>query len=261
MSSILHFFRAPQSSSDPLPPPDGGLQAWIQVLVGHLINFNIWGQIQSFGIFQPIYSSTLSQSPSSISWIGSLQILLVYFVGTFSGRAMDAGYFRLMLVLGLSLQVFGIFMTSLAGSYWQLLLSQGICQGLGNGLLFCPQVALVSTYFTTKKTLAISCAACGAATGGMIFPAIARQLLDKVGFAWTVRVMGFVALFNAIIALAFARTRLPPRSTGPIVEWSAFKDKTYSLYAIGTFLTFWGTFFAFYYVTLPHDPKSSTAQS
>ncbi|KAK3077429.1 hypothetical protein LTS18_010286 [Coniosporium uncinatum] len=248
MLTIPHFFRAPQSSLDSAPPPDGGLQAWTQVLIGHLINFNIWGQIQSFGIFQPIYSSTLSQTPSSISWIGSLQILLVYFVGTFSGRAMDAGYFKLMLVLGLFLQVFGIFMTSLASSYWQLLLSQGICQGLGNGLLFCPIVALVSTYFTTKKTLAISCAACGAATGGMVFPAIARQLLDKVGFAWTVRVMGFVALFNAIIALTFARTRLPSRSTGPIVEWSAFKDRTYSFYAVGTFLTFWGSFFAFYYV-------------
>ncbi len=33
------------------PPPDGGLQAWTQVLVGHLVLFNAWGYINSFAFF------------------------------------------------------------------------------------------------------------------------------------------------------------------------------------------------------------------
>ena len=58
---------------------------------------------------------------------------------------MDAGYYRHVASAGLGLQVLGVFMTSLVTNYWQLLLAQGICQGLGNGLVFTLTVALVST--------------------------------------------------------------------------------------------------------------------
>lgn len=34
------------------PPPDGGLRAWTQVIVGALVNFNTFGYITSFGVFQ-----------------------------------------------------------------------------------------------------------------------------------------------------------------------------------------------------------------
>lgn len=39
-------------SDDPGPPPDGGLKAWTQALMGHLVVFNTWGYINSFGVFQ-----------------------------------------------------------------------------------------------------------------------------------------------------------------------------------------------------------------
>lgn len=242
-------------SPEPVPP-DGGTTAWLQVLCGHLIVFNAWGYINSFGIFQPYYVSLLNRPPSDISWIGSLQICLVYGVGTFSGRAMDAGYLRPTLVVGFTLQLLGIFMTSLSSSYWQFILAQGICQGLGDGLLFCPIVAVVSTYFSKRRTLAISSAACGGATGGMVFPAIARQLLPKVGFAWTVRVMGFVVMFNAVVVLTLVRQRLPPRKTGPLIEWGAFTELPYALFASGTFLCLWATFYAYYYVSIDMPLKT-----
>ncbi|KAI9877427.1 MAG: hypothetical protein M1830_003912, partial [Pleopsidium flavum] len=216
---------------DPGPPPDGGRIAWTQSLMGHLIVFNTWGYINSFGVFQPYYATVLNRPPSDISWVGSIQIFLVYFVGTFSGRAMDAGYYSQILILGSTLQLIGVFMTSISTQYWQLFLAQGVCQGLGDGLLFCPTISLISTYFSKKRTMAISLAACGAATGGMVFPVIAQNLLDRVGFGWTVRVMGFVMLGNVAIILAFTRTRIPPRSTGPFFEWAAFRELPYALFS------------------------------
>ncbi|KAL4732718.1 Peptide chain release factor 1, mitochondrial [Fusarium chlamydosporum] len=109
-------------------PPDGGLQAWLQVLTGHLVAFNSWGYFISFGIFQPYYESQFSMPASTISWIGSLEVCLIFFIGTFSGRAFDAGHFRTALAVGLFLQILGIFMTSIASAYWQVLLAQGLCQ-------------------------------------------------------------------------------------------------------------------------------------
>jgi MFS family permease len=192
--------------------------------------------------------SLLERSASDIAWVGSLQIFLVYFLGTFSGRATDAGFIRLTLAVGLFLQLLGIFMTSLSSTYWQLLLSQGICQGIGDGLLFCPIVALMATYFTKKRTMAISISACGAATGGLIFPAIAQSLLHRIGFPWTVRVMGLVILFNAVLILTFVRQRLPPRKTGPFMELEAFTELSYTFFALGTFFCFWAVYYAYSYV-------------
>ncbi|KAI9651952.1 MAG: hypothetical protein M1831_007455 [Alyxoria varia] len=199
--------RAPSHESPTDGAPDGGLRAWLQVLAAHLVIFNSFGYINSFGIFQPYYVDVLQKDPSTISWIGSIEIFLVYFVGTFSGRAMDAGFFYVTISIGLLMQLIGVFTTSISKEYWQLFLAQGLCQGIGNGLLFCPIIALISTYFNKKRAVAIALQASGGGTGGLVFPAIAQRLLYRIGFAWTVRIMGFVMLFNSAVILALIRVR------------------------------------------------------
>jgi MFS family permease len=246
---ILDRVLSRVSTKEPGPPPNGGWAAWSQVVIGHLIIFNTWGYINSFGLFQAYYVDALQRPPSDIAWVGSVQIWLTFSFGAIAGRATDAGYFKFIITLGLILQLTGIFCTSVATEYWQMFLAQGICQGIGCGLCFCSTVTVVSTYFTTKRSLAIASTACGAATGGIVFPLIAQQLLTKIGFGWTVRVMGFVVLANASIAIAFARARVPPRRSGPFIEWSAFKELPFVIFNIGAFLILWGVYVAYYYVS------------
>ncbi|KAI4721977.1 MFS monocarboxylate transporter-like protein [Aureobasidium sp. EXF-10727] len=231
------------------PPPDGGLKAWAQVVMGHLILINGWGYLSSFGLYESYYTTSLSLSPSSISWIGSVQIFLVYVVGAFSGRALDAGYYHTVQAAGSFLQILGIFMTSVSTKYWQIFLAQGVCKGFGDGLVFCPTVSLVATYFSKKRSLAMAFTASGGATGGIIFPLIFQQLEPRLGFGWTVRIMGFVVLFNAVAAALLARVRLAPRKTGPLVEWSAFKELSYTLFCVGMFFNLWAVYFAYFYIS------------
>ncbi|KAI1483870.1 MFS general substrate transporter [Daldinia eschscholtzii] len=229
------------------PPPDGGA-GWIQVFVGHLALFNTFGWFNSYGIFQDYYTEELNLPLSAVSWTGSVQVFLLASIGMFSGRLFDAGYFRSLLVIGSILQLLAVFMASLATEYWQLFLAQGVCGGLGAGILYCPVIACVSTYFARKRALAISLVTSGGATGGLVFPIIAQQLPDKIGFPWTMRVMGFVVMFNAAVMLTFARTRLPPRPRGPIVEWAAFKELPYSLYTAGAFCVLWSVYLIYNYI-------------
>lgn len=134
-------------------------------------------------MFQTYYGTLLAdRSPSDISWIGSLQVFLTFFVGALAGRATDAGFFRPLLLLGTLLLVLGLFMASLATQYWHFVLAQGLCMGLGSGCLFTPTIATVSTYFDKRRSLALGFTASGSATGGLVFPAMARQLLPRVGF-------------------------------------------------------------------------------
>lgn len=91
-------------------------------------------------------------------------------------------------------------------------------------------------------------AAAGSATGGLVYPVVVQQLLPKIGFGWTVRVLGFITLATSTFTALALRTRLPPRKSGPLVEWDAFREPTYVLYVSGMFLNFWALYFAFYYV-------------
>ena len=118
-----------RSIRDPGPPPDGGLKAWTQVAMGWLVIFTTWGYVNSFGAFQTHYTLTLDESPSTISWIGSIQVWLTFFIGAFSGRLLDAGMFIPVFAVGSVLQLIGIFMMSLSTRYWHLMLTQGILTG------------------------------------------------------------------------------------------------------------------------------------
>ncbi|KAK5993109.1 MFS-type transporter [Cladobotryum mycophilum] len=237
-----------RSTADPGPPPDGGWVAWSQCFIAHLVMFNTWGWANSFGTFQTYYVQLLDCPPSQISWIGSINVFLIFFVGSFSGRLTDAGYFHLIFLTGSFLLTVGIFMTSLCTQYWQFLLAQGLCIGLGHGLLFCPAIAVVSSYFQRNRALAVGIAGSGSVTGGLVFPSMVRQLLPAIGFPWTVRAIGFLQVAILILVNLTFRTRVKPRRSGPLVDLSAFKDMEYSFYAAASFFNFWGAYFATFYV-------------
>ncbi|MCJ1453667.1 hypothetical protein MMC28_004015 [Mycoblastus sanguinarius] len=165
-------------------PPNGGLVAWIQVAGSFFLFFNSWGTVNAFGVFQTYYQTAFlsNESPSNISWIGSIQAFLLLIIGAVTGPLYDAGYFRHLILTGCLLVAFGFMMTSLCSQYWQVILAQGICIGLGQGCLFIPSVAILPQYFTSKKALAIGTAASGSSLGGVIYPIVFRQLQPKIGF-------------------------------------------------------------------------------
>ncbi|CAI6266522.1 unnamed protein product [Periconia digitata] len=239
---------AASSWADVGPAPDGGRKAWIQVFCTHLTIFNTFGFITSFGVYQTYYQTTLGIQPSTISWIGSLQIFLLFGIGTLTGRATDAGLFRPVYIAGSVFQIVGIFTMAESTEVWQLFLSQGVCLGIANGLQFCPSMALVSTYFVKRRAFALGITALGSCTGGVVFPIIVQQCLPRYGFPWTIRIIGFIMFAFNIITIALYRTRLPPRKSGAIVDLASFRDLPYSLYCLAMFFNFWGLYFAFFYI-------------
>lgn len=192
---------ASQPMAPPPPsPPNGGLVAWTQVLGAFLIMFNNWGLANAFGTFQSYYEShrLSAYSPFSIAWIGSLQLFLLFTVGVVTGPLFDRGYYRALNGAGTFFMVFGMMITSVTHSYGQTVLAQGVCIGVGMGCLWTPAVAICAQYFTTRRAIAIGLAACGTAIGGLLYPVIFTQLVDKVGYGWSVRAMGFVSLATLI---------------------------------------------------------------
>ncbi|RDW91297.1 MFS monocarboxylate transporter-like protein [Coleophoma crateriformis] len=238
--------QVPPPASDEIP--NGGLTAWLQVLGSFILFFNTWGIVNTFGTFQTYYSLNLPQSNSDIAWIGSIAAFLLLLVGIGAGPLYDAGYFKQLLLFGSFFVVFGMMMTSIATQYWQIMLSQGICMGLGNGLLFVPSVAIVSQWFTTRKAFATGIAAAGSSLGGVIYPIIFHKLQPKIGFGWTTRVIAFIMLAMFCISSSVMRVRSQPKTARALLDLSAFHDSTFLLFSGAMFFGFVGLYTPFFYI-------------
>jgi hypothetical protein len=112
-----------------------------------------------------------------------------------------------------------------------------------------------STYFAKHRGIALGIVTSGNAAGGIVYPVIVRQLLGKVGFGWTVRVLGFINVATLLVVLALMKPRLPPRKSGPLVEWEAFRDTPYCLHVLGMCFLMPPVYCVFYYVSqsTPHS--------
>ncbi|KAL5394807.1 hypothetical protein PMIN02_004655 [Paraphaeosphaeria minitans] len=239
----------PEDNLTTYSPPEGGWLAWMAVLACFLVIMNTWGMIISFGVFQTYYVSTLHQARSDIAWVGSIAVFLLFFTGIVSGRLTDAGYLRITTIAGAALVVLGTFMTSLTKTYWQIILAQGLCTGLGNGLLLTPMMTLITTYFKRRLALVMGIVACGSVTGGLMYPSMARTLLPTIGFGWTLRAMGFIQLGTFAIALICGKATQAPRKSAPMLDWAVFKESVFTLYLIGSFLAYLGVFFPFFFLS------------
>lgn len=204
------------------------------------------------GVFQTYYTLHLDVSASSISWIGTIQNFLSFFIGAFSGRLLDAGYFLPTVIVGVTLQILGIFLMSISTQYWHFLLTQGLVNGLGGGIFFTPCMGVMAQWFSKHRSIALGVASTGNSAGSMIYPIIVQQLLPQLGFPWTVRVLGFLNLGCLTLVILFMRPRLPPRKSGAILDLAAFKEAPYSLFTFGIFFQVFTIYFTLYYVSSIH---------
>lgn len=160
----------------------------------------------------------------------------------------DAGGFRILVIVGSFLVVFGHMMLSLCTEFWQVLLAQGFCVGIGMGALFVPSVAILSTYFTTKLAGATGIAASGSSLGGVLYPIILHRLIPRIGFPWAVRTIGFIALATLLVPNIVMQVRVLPPARRKLIDKTALTDKAFLAFCLSCFIIFLGLFQPFFYV-------------
>lgn len=139
-------------------------------------------------------------------------------------------------------------MTSICTEYWQIMLAQGLCIGVGCGCLFVPSVAIVSTYFSTKKAFATGIAAAGSSLGGVLYPIIFHKLQPHLGFGWATRILAFIMLGTLSLSLTVMRTRILPAQKRALWDFPAFKEAPFTFFTLGMFFGFMGLYIPFFYV-------------
>ena len=89
------------------------------------------------------------------------------------------------------------------------------------------------------------------AIGGVLFPVIFVRLQPRVGFPWTVRVLGFIQLACSATALPllFVGPAPPkPKTSRSLIHWHALKEPATSAYGVANLLMFAAYFIPLFYV-------------
>ncbi|KAG5946942.1 hypothetical protein E4U53_006503 [Claviceps sorghi] len=237
--------RQQEEESEP-PAPDGGTAAWLAVLGAWCTMFCSFGWINSVGAFQEYYQHELlsSYSASTISWIPSLQIFFMNAMSPVFGAIYDRYGPRQLVFFGTLLHVLGLIMCSLGTQYYQILLAQGVCSGLGASAILQPSLNSIHGWFDKKRGAAFGILTTGSSVGGVIFPIMVSRLIHQVGFPWAMRTCAFLVLALLIIANLTIRSLRPPRPQKLMVAQLAkpFREADFVFLCAGFFCFTFGIF-------------------
>jgi MFS family permease len=213
-------------------PPDGGREAWLCVVGGVCSWFVTFGWVYSVGIFQEYYSQgpLRNYSPSEVAWISSTEIFFTFSCGPIVGKLFDNYGPRGILLVGSFLHIFGVMMVSLGDQYYQFFLAQSVCSAVGVSALFFASVDTALTWFRKKAATAMGIMTAGSSIGGVVLPIMITKLVPRIGFPWTIRVVGFIFLALLIVVNLTVKSHLVhrPTSINPMEFVRPLRDMTFA---------------------------------
>ncbi|KAF4124939.1 putative arabinose efflux permease, MFS family [Geosmithia morbida] len=193
----------------PPPPPNGGY-GWVCTACVAVINAHTWGLNSSYGVFLAHYLATDTYpgtTPLEYAFVGSLSLacaLLVSPLATLGVRELGT---KPTMMLGVVLEAASLVLASLSRRIWHLFLTQGILFGVGMGFLFVPSVPVVPQWFTTRRSLASGVATSGSGLGGLVYSLAAGAMIERLGPAWALRILGMLALAVNAVCVLLVRDR------------------------------------------------------
>lgn len=112
----------------------------------------------------------------------------------------------------------------------------GLLGGVGTSLIFTPSVSAIGHWFNVKRANATGIAAAGGSVGGVLFPLMLQKLFTNLGWAWGLRIQGFIFLILVIIANLLIRSRLPPKVGGSVMpDFKILRSPALALVTAGTY--------------------------
>jgi MFS family permease len=201
--------------SPPLPPIDGGYQAWLFLACATMLETLIWGLSNAYGSFLDYHTSSPSSplygsSSALLSAIGSIMSAGNYFAPWLFSSLYIAYPHRIWLFswTGLILSSLGLLGASFHPTPISVLILQGFFS-LGTSVFYLPAILWLPQWFDEKRGLATGIMFLGSGVGGVVWPYVLSALLAKVGFGWTLRCLCLIQVVVGAVAAFFMRPRLP----------------------------------------------------
>ncbi|KAL9576540.1 MAG: hypothetical protein Q9212_007013 [Teloschistes hypoglaucus] len=203
-----------------LPPMDGGPAAWRFIFGAFMMEAFQWGFALNYGVFQNYYFKHQPfQGNKSLSIVGTVAT-----GGFFLGAAVVIPFIKFfprcrrpMVWIGWALSVVSLIAASFATTLGVLIATQGVIYTVGITILYWPVMSMMSEWFVKKRGLAFGIFTAATGLSGIVMPFALAALLDRYGYATTLRAMG--------VALAVFTGPVLPMVKGRIPAWYAGANK------------------------------------
>jgi MFS family permease len=210
---------------------------FLQIIGATLLYFNSFGLVNCYGIFQAYWKTRIipEESDARVAWIGSLAAWLLFFVGFLSGPVFDAGYLRLLVAGSTLFTTLGLMMTSLCDEYWQLMLAQGLCLGIGMGLGLVPSITLPMTWYPTPagRAMSMGIVTTSSSFGGIVYSVMFHYIERDSGWRWAVRAIAFVAFGTNLCGAVLLKYKEKPTDRRKLIDMSIVHEVDYMIMIVG----------------------------
>ncbi|KAB8205447.1 MFS general substrate transporter [Aspergillus parasiticus] len=214
---------------------DGGY-GWVVVFACFVQTFWVNAWTGSWGIIQAallLQSSMRTVPASTLSFVGSLGLSLTVALGLACVWLAGVIGARWSSLIGIAL--FGA--STLVGSFTVSniggLFMSAALYGLGGSLMFTMSNSLPLQWFNDRLGTANGLVKLGGGIGATVMALVVQQLIDKVGIAWTFRVMALTSLASGIPTALLIRERAPLSSS---IDMSLFRNLTFFFLFVAGFI-------------------------
>ena len=226
--------------TDEFPGDRGAMSACIVLFGAFVTLFPSFGFMVSIGTLQDYwqYNQLEDYSSRDIGWIPSVFVYLALSLGICVGPLFDMYGPRWLLLVGSTAYVVMTFLLAECKEYYQFLLCLGFLGGPAGAALTTTSMATVSHWFKIRRGFAAGIAMVGSSFGGVVIPLVLRTTLPKYGYAWSVRILGFVFLACLIVGNFLMKPRLPPAPDAKkqkIFSLALFADPAFSFLTASVF--------------------------
>ena len=114
---------------------------------------------------------------------------------------------RTVMLSGCIIWAVGWISASFADTLWQLVLSQGVCIGVGLGLVWQPSTGVVSQWFQKRRSMAQGFTSAGSGVIGIIYSVSTTHMIEKLGLGWALRITGITSAVCLVLATLLIRDR------------------------------------------------------
>lgn len=241
-TQITASLESPDLSTDPEDDfPEGGLRAWSVVAGAFLVLLPSFGFMVSIGTVQNhLMQNQLSHySARDVGWIPSVFVYLALGLGIGVGPLFDRYGPKWLALLGSTGYLVMMFTLAECQTYWQFMLCMGVLGGVTGATLTTTSLACVAHWFKRRRGLTQGIAMIGSSSGGLCIPLILRTTLPHYGYAWSIRILGFLFLVCLVIGNTILRARIPPSKTGKhkkLIDLSIYKRLDFGLLTISVFM-------------------------
>ena len=193
--------------------PDGG---WGWVVCGSCLfgNITMGGIFMSFGILLPDLKENFHQGTVIISFIGSIMVGLAFGVGPIVAMMTNKLGLRMVFMMGSIFSGISLLASTFSPNAYFLLLTYGICGGLGLSLMMLPTNIGCNYYFDKKRALATGISKTGVSIGGFIYPPMIDYLLETYDWKMVVYVYSGIAFISCFFGALIRPLELKEIKTG-----------------------------------------------